>query len=944
MRPKGTDSKGSVPFLFRSRIFEVSGSPSSSLARYGIAIAAIAAAIALRVVLTPWLGSTFPLVTMSTAVAFVVWRVGAGPALLVGVGGWAAANVVFRGGLGFFDGITVNEFVGFLLYMLAIVPIIVLGERMRAANRQLADRHDALSSTNLQLESKVEAQSLLASIVASSSDAIISKTLDGVITSWNKGAERLFGWTALEAIGQSIHLIIPPEWRDQERDILDRLRRGQRIEHVDVERVRKDGSRLHLSVTISPVFDRHGRIIGASKTARDITDRKAWEDGLVRSTAAQRLLVGIHDATRGLEDPSIVMREIVTRVGLHFDVTRCAYGEVDAANEQITITQGYTNNLPTVAGRYPLAVFGPLMVGELKAGRTAVIDDISRDPLTDHAVARETYARMSIASLVCVPLVRGGVLIGVLVMCDSKPRNWDTEEARLLEQVAERTLFAVESARTLLALRDSRDVLQLAMRTGRMGAWSRDLVTDTVWWSPELAELIGMAADDTNYDRNRLFSQVKPADRERMATVINAALRDHRDYMLEIEFQHMRTGEWRWMESRGHAQYNSDGAPVMLYGLAVDITDRRRAVEALQEADRRKDEFLATLAHELRNPLAPISSGLHILRSSKDPAQSATALQIMERQVRQMVRLVDDLLDVARITTGKVEIRCEPIDLASAVHDAIETSAGVLADRFTLQADESPVFVNADRTRLAQVFANLLNNSAKYSEPDQPITLVLGRDGNHAVVSVRDTGMGIHPEMLPRVFEMFRQADRTGGRSRGGLGIGLSLVKRIVELHGGTVTATSAGVGLGSEFVVRLPALAQTHPAHPTSEDASHNGRARRRVLVVDDNADAAESLTALLSLNGHDARMAHDGHEALQQAEQFHPDVVFLDIGMPTLDGHETAKIIRQQPWGKQMVLVALTGWGQSEDRRRSKDAGFNHHMVKPADPAAVEKLLASL
>lgn len=923
----------------------MSGSPSTWLARYGIAIAAIAAAIALRLALTPWLGTNFPLATIFTAIAFVVWRAGWGPGLFTAIAGFFAVNFVFRGGLGYFGGLGINEAIGFVTYLIATVPIVALGERMRAANRQLAERHDALSSTNLQLESKVEAQSLLASIVASSSDAIISKTLDGVITSWNKGAERLFGWTAHEAIGQSIHLIIPPEWREQERDILDRLRRGERIEHVDAERMRKDGSRVHLSVTISPVFDRHGHIIGASKTARDITDRKAWEDGLLRSTAAQRLLVGIHDATRGLDDPSIVMREIVTRVGLHFEVTRCAYGEVDAVNEQITITHGYTNNLPTVAGRYPLEVFGPLMVGELKAGRSAVIDDVSTDPLTDHPVARETYARMSIASLVCVPLVRGGVLIAVLVMCDSKPRRWDIEEARLLEQVAERTLFAVESARALLALRDSRDVLRLAMRTGRMGAWSRDLVTGAVWWSSELAELIGMAADDTNYDRSRLFSQVKPADHERMATVINAALREHRDYMVEIEFRHMRTGEWRWMESRGHAQYNSEGTPVMLYGLAVDITDRRRAVEALQEADRRKDEFLATLAHELRNPLAPISSGLHILRSSKDPAQSATALQIMERQVGQMVRLVDDLLDVARITTGKVEIRCEPLDLASAVNDAIETSASALADRFTLQGPESPIFVNADRTRLAQVFANLLNNSAKYSEPDQPITLVISRDGNDAVVTVRDTGMGIHPDMLPRVFEMFRQADSTGGRSRGGLGIGLSLVKRIVEMHGGTVTAQSAGMGLGSEFIVRLPALAQTHPALPKAQqDVINDGKTRRRVLVVDDNADAAESLTALLSLKGHDARMAHDGHEALQQAEQFHPDVVFLDIGMPTLDGHETAKIIRQQPWGKQMVLVALTGWGQTEDRRRSKDAGFNHHMVKPADPAAVEKLLASL
>ena len=499
---------------------------------------------------------------------------------------------------------------------------------------------------------KIEAESLLAAIVASSQDAIVSKTLDGIITSWNKGAERLFGWTAEEAIGKSIHLIVPEELRDQERDILDHIRRGERVEHLDVERVRKDGSRVHISVTISPVHDRDGHIIGASKTARDITTRKVWE------------------------------------------------------------------------------------------------------------------------------------------------------------------------------------------------------------------------------------------------------------------------------------------------------AETARATEALKEADRRKDEFLATLAHELRNPLAPINSGLHILRSSTDPAQRSIALEIMARQIHQMVRLVDDLLDVARITNGKVLVRHEPLNVAVAVQDAVETSQPILAQRgqsLTVHPPAQPVFVSGDRTRLAQVLANLLNNSAKYSEAGQPISISFACEGDTAVIRVRDGGMGIHPEMLPRVFEMFRQADRTGGRSRGGLGIGLSIVKRIVELHGGTVTAHSEGPGLGSEFVVRLPAINDCVPTKPVvTPDSSVSPR--RKVLIVDDNEDAAESLAALLSMNGHETWMAHDGPEALRQAERFHPDVVFLDIGMPTLDGHETAKLIRRQPWGKNMVLVALTGWGQTEDRRRSKDAGFDHHLVKPADPAVVEKLLSAI
>jgi PAS domain S-box-containing protein len=919
-------------------------SATTLLSRYGLAIAAIATAIAVRYALTPWLGTSFPLATMFTAVAFVVWRAGWGPALFTAVGGWAAAGAVFRGAAGFFGGLTVNEFIGFLTYMTATVPVIVLGERMRIANLALERRHAALSSTNLALENKVEAQSLLAAIVASSDDAIVSKTLDGIITSWNKGAQRLFGWTADEAIGQSIHLIVPSHWHGEEQQILERLRNGDRIDQLDVERLHRDGTPVHVSVSISPVYDRHGHIIGASTTARDISARKAWEDGLVRSEEAQRLLVGIHDATRGLEDPSIVMREIVTRVGLHFDVTRCAYGEVDADRDQITITRGYTKNLATVAGRYPLEVFGLLMIGELKAGRTVVIADVNTDPLTDTHVARETYARMQVTSMVCVPLVRGGRLIGLLVMCDSVPRQWSEEDARLLEQVAERTLFAVEGARAALALREHRDVMQLAMSTAKMGAWSRDLMLDTIWWSPEFAAIVGLPPDDTHYDRGRLFGLIRPEDRERLPKAIEEALRQRVDYAIEFEFQHAATGEWRWMESRGRAEYAPDGRPVKLYGLGIDVTDRRRAVAALQEADRRKDEFLATLAHELRNPLAPIRSGLHILRSARDAAQTATALEIMERQVAQMVRLVDDLLDVARITTGKVEIRREPFDLAAAISDALETSGPLVEGRCTVTPPPVPVYVNADRTRLAQVFANLINNSAKYSDPGQPIAIEYFRDGEQAVVRVRDAGMGIHPDMLPRIFEMFRQADRTGGRSRGGLGIGLSLVKRIVELHGGSVVARSEGLGRGSEFEIRVPAALDTRDNAGTVTAPASDGPPRRKILVVDDNADAAESLAALLSICGHDTRMAHDGREAVEQAKQFHPDVVFLDIGMPTLDGHETAKLIRQQPWGKDMVLIALTGWGQSEDRKRSKDAGFNHHLVKPADPAVVEKLLAAL
>ncbi len=924
-------------------------STASTISKYGIALLAIAVAIALRAALTPWMGGTFPLATMFSAVAFVVWYGGWGPAVFTAIAGWFAAGLYFRGGQGFVGpNFGFNETVALVVYLLSNISVIVLGEAMRAAQRRIEGQQHRLSTTNLALEDMVEAQSLLAAIVASSDDAIVSKTLDGTITSWNKGAERLFGFTAAEAIGKPIHLIVPPEGREQVAEILDRIRHGARVDHLDVVRVRKDGARVNVSLTVSPVHDRHGHIIGASKTARDITTRKAWEDNLVRSEEAQRLLVGIHDATRGLHDPTVVMREVVTRVGLHFNVSRCAYGEVSPEQDQITITRGYTRDVPTAAGRYPFDALGRLMAGELRAGRTVVIDDVRTDPLTDTQRAHETYAQMEIVSLVCVPLLRGGTLAAVLLMCDGRPREWTRDEAQLLEQVAERTLFAVESARAAAALRDNRDVLGFALQAGRMGAWSRDLTMNTVWWSPELAALFGFSPDDVDYSRNRLFDRLAPEDRERLPKAIEEALATRQDYAVEFRFQHLQTGEWRWMEARGRAQYDAAGKPTMLYGLGIDITDRMRAVEALREADRRKDEFLATLAHELRNPLAPISSGLHILRTAGHSEQmAATARQIMERQVAQMVRLVDDLLDVARITTGKVELRCENVDLSAAITDAVETSRPLIelaGQSITVTLPDTPIYVHADRTRLAQVFANLLNNSSKFSDHGQPISIALTHEDGHAVVRVRDAGAGIPREALKRIFDMFGQANPDGERSRGGLGIGLSLGKRIAEMHGGTIEARSEGAGRGSEFVVRIPAVEvrREAPARPLADNPSPPSR--RRVLVVDDNTDAAESLAALLAIGGHETRLAHDGLRAVEEAEAFQPDVVFLDIGMPELDGHETARRIREQPWGKDMVLVALTGWGQVEDRRRSKEAGFNHHLVKPADPAVVAKLISSL
>jgi PAS domain S-box-containing protein len=484
---------------------------------------------------------------------------------------------------------------------------------------------------------------LIASIVENSDDAIISKTLDGVISSWNPAAERMFGYTAEEAIGQPITMIIPEDRRDEEQQIIGAIRRGERVDHMEVVRVGKDGRQIELSLTVSPIRDDAGQIVGASKIARD-------------------------------------------------------------------------------------------------------------------------------------------------------------------------------------------------------------------------------------------------------------------------------------------------------------ISERRRVIAALRDADRRKDEFLATLAHELRNPLAPISSAIEILKVARDdPETSANALAIMDRQVSQMVRLVDDLLDVARISTGKVEIRKRRIDLAAAVKNAIETSLPLIdraGQTLRVQEPPEPIYVDGDKTRLAQVFANLLNNSSKYSDRGQAIELRISKRDGLAVVTIKDSGIGIPAEALPRVFDMFSQADRSIGRSQGGLGIGLFLVRRVVDMHGGAVEARSDGPGCGSEFTVRLPTVESKEIETSADEDTAIPA-AKKRVLVVDDNEDGAEALATHLRIKGHDVRAAFDGAEAVAAAEAFRPDVMFIDLGMPTLDGHEAAKQIRSRPWGRKVLLVALTGWGQTEDRKRSHQAGFDHHIVKPADPEVIARLI---
>jgi PAS domain S-box-containing protein len=482
--------------------------------------------------------------------------------------------------------------------------------------------------------------------------------------------------------------------------------------------------------------------------------------------------------------------------------------------------------------------------------------------------------------------------------------------------------------------------------------------------------VIEMIFDPPGGDRavDYRFLEVNPAF-EAQAGMRDATGRRMREFVADIEehwlenygrvaltgepvrFANEYTGLNRWFEVYA---FRIGGAGSRRVGvLFTDVTlrkraeeDRERLVGQLRDADRRKDEFLATLAHELRNPLAPIRNGLQVMKLASGNAVAVErAREMMERQLTQMVRLVDDLLDVSRITRGKLELRKERIALANVVQNAVEGSRPIIeaaAHELTVRLPSEPVYLDGDPTRLAQVFSNLLTNAAKYTDRGGHIWLTAVRQGRDVVVSVRDTGIGIASEHLPRLFEMFSQVDSALERSQGGLGIGLSLVKGLVEMHGGTVEVRSEGLGKGSEFIIRLPAEGDPAAAATRDRDGRDmSPRSTKRVLVADDNRDAADSLAMVLRLAGHEVHAVHDGQEAVDAVAWFRPDLVLLDLGMPRLNGFDAARRIREQPWGAKTVLAAITGWGQEDDRRRSKEAGFDSHLVKPVDPAALEKLL---
>lgn len=496
------------------------------------------------------------------------------------------------------------------------------------------------------------------------------------------------------------------------------------------------------------------------------------------------------------------------------------------------------------------------------------------------------------------------------------------------------------------ALRESEERLRLAVKASGIGYWTWNIDAGTCEFDEVCAWMLGTR---THPEIAEAFSQVEPEDVPSVKDQLEASMAGIRPYRAEFRVR-SKSGECRWISSMGDVVRDANGRAIRMSGVNVDITDRKVAEESLKESDRRKDHFLATLAHELRNPLAPISNALQILpRVENDPTQVAYLRRMMERQVEQLKRLIDDLLDVSRISRGKIQLRREPTTMRDVIERASESVMPFVQDGkhdLVLELPAKMLMIDGDRGRLVQVFGNLIHNAAKYTPQGGNIWVSVIEDGDDIVVNVRDNGTGIPHEMLSTIFDAFTQVAENLNRAQGGIGIGLTLVKNIIEMHGGTVEAKSAGVGHGSDFVVRLPRLVSA-PSQRDTKDVSpevrrtpHTTPVRRRILVVDDLKPSADTLGMMLTSLGQDVCVVYEGRAALSAVQEFCPHIVISDIAMPEMDGYHFAELVSQCR-EEAPLLVALTGYGQQHDQARALEAGFNRHLVKPTTLNALRELL---
>jgi PAS domain S-box-containing protein len=775
---------------------------------------------------------------------------------------------------------------------------------------------------------------------------------DALIRMWGRGVEGAIGKTFVEIGYEQWHA-------DMHAREIDQVRATRQPIRGEVPFTGSHGGRRQYEYIFVPVMGEDGTVEAVAGTTRDITTRLETEAMLRAREVEQAFVVRLADTIRPLSDPIAVQSVASRLLGEQIRASRVAYFE--RVGDDFTSARAYHDGVAPMVGRFSVASFGRNLLAQFEAGRTAVSPDVHDDDTLSPA-ERSAFDAIQASAYVGVPLVKDGIFVAGLAVHSAVPRDWTPTEIAIIEATAERTWAAVERARAETALRMSEERYRTLFGTMDEGFCVLNVEFDES----------GRAVDYRVEEMNPAFE--KQTGMQGLTGVsIRRAIPALEEFWFEMYGRVASTGKavrfvhqaepmsGRYFDVSAFRLGDDDSTRVAV--LFTDISPRVHAeaereglVRQLREQDRRKDEFLATLAHELRNPLAPISNGLELLRLTHPGGAIESTRAMMERQLAHLVRLVDDLLDISRVTSGKLELRREPVAL-QAVITAEEATSRTVMERagleLTIVMPDEPAIVHGDPVRLAQIVSNLLNNAAKYTPLGGRILLTVERQDEIVQLSIADTGVGIPPAMLEPVFDLFTQVDRALEKTTGGLGIGLSLARGLVEMHGGTIEARSEGEGRGSEFVVRLPVAAHD-AASASGGDGAAEGEtsdhveppgltARRRILVIDDNDDAADSLGELLSRLGHDVRTAYDGEAGVQVAMSFQPELVLCDIAMPKASGYSTARQIRAQPWGRRALLVALTGWGQQADRQRSVEAGFDHHLVKPVEVASLMTLLSS-
>ncbi|WP_313631799.1 hybrid sensor histidine kinase/response regulator [Massilia timonae] len=723
-----------------------------------------------------------------------------------------------------------------------------------------------------------------------------------------------------------------PEAWPELRPLVERTVAGETVFFEDLElSLLRNGypERAWFTFSYAPLVDAAGHVGGLLCTCMETTGRV-----LAERRAAFQLRVS--DALGPIEDPGEVIATASALLGVELGAARVLYAEIDPLSGRLEVPRLWSQDGTAPAAlRSPLHDFSPAVVDELRSGAVVQIHDAANDPRTQDL--RAAWRDERIGALLVVPLVKSGRLIACLGVDAPTPRSWTGHDVQLARDVAERTWAAAETARAQALLREERDrsrdifdnisegfalfdrnwIMQRMNAEGlRICAVTREEVIGRNHW-----EVFTAMADS---EAGRMYHRVMDTRRAGAAEQCHV----------------FPDGRRIWTDIRAYP--TQDGGIASFFR---DITDRKLAEEKLMDADRRKDEFLAMLAHELRNPLAPISAAAELLRlGNMDERRVHQSSTIIGRQVRHMTRLVDDLLDVSRVTRGLITLGQARVAARAVVEEAVEQVRPTIdarSQQLSVRLPSEHAAVRGDKARLVQVVANVLGNAAKYTPPGRGIDLRAEVLGTRLVLSVRDEGIGMDRELTGRVFDLFTQAERSSDRSQGGLGLGLALVKHLVELHGGTVGCSSPGLGKGSTFVISLPLLQEEETPVPAPGAAGPAGAAPLRILVVDDNHDAAETLGLLLSAQGHEVAIEHASLPALERARGMRPDVCLLDIGLPEMDGRELARRLKADPATGGAVLIAVTGYGQQQDRDAALAAGFAHHLVKPVNVDVLLRVL---